>query len=119
MRYHWSLGIGHTYSHTTKVHSGLVDISREDSEAANASNIDIAAEAEDGMVIDTNGAENVEAIGGIEAELEDDAEDNPEFAMDDRENEDLGSDDGQEWDDERFNQSDHDDELYRTYHMSV
>lgn len=115
MRYHWSLGIGHTYSHNNlnTLHSGdpSVDILRLYPAAEN-SNKDISNEAENGMDVD---ASNADGANGVIGDEEDPDSDDPEFAMDDRENEDLGSDD--DWDDERFNQSDHDDELFRTYHM--
>lgn len=110
MRYHWSLGIGHTYSHANGLYPGSHP-------AASAPDNNTAShEVENDMAVDANDTGDLRPAVD-QADEEDPDSDDPELAMDDRENEDLGSDDGEQWDDERFNESDHDDELFQTYHM--
>lgn len=101
MRYHWSLGIGHTYA------TGITDTSLQ---------LEIlAADEGDGdadQAIDP-GHDHV-----IEAGLEDDnAEpdpDDPELVLEERENEDLGLDEDL---DELRHGEDSDDDVFEMYYM--
>lgn len=108
MRYHWSLGIGHTYSHNNSSYarSELLEL-----------NQGVPHEVDHNTTAHTVDNEPLAAVGAndSQADEEDPDPDNPELAMEDRENEDLGSDDGQ-CDDERLNELDGDDELFRTYY---
>lgn len=106
MRYHWSLGIGHTYSHTNNPDSqSLTNTVME--------MYSMGPNEEDDTMADTGDIATV--TPNNQADEEEPDPDDPEFTMDDRENEDIGSDG--EYDDERFNSDQEDDELYRTYYM--
>lgn len=103
MRYHWSLGIGHTYSHGTNVnqnrghHTSLQESVEPHHEEAGSNDAD------------------KHSGPAILEEEEDPDPDDPELAMDERENEDLGPEQ-EEWiDDNHFEESD--DELFEMYFL--
>lgn len=104
MRYHWSLGIGHTYA------TGITDISLQ-SEV-------LVENANEGDGDDADQALNPSHDGAIEMGLEDDnAEpdpDDPELVLDERENEDLGLIEDL---DELRHGEDSDDDLFEMYYM--
>lgn len=105
MRYHWSLGIGHTYSHGTESDSNNTDHPTEpESELLHY---------EEGMgeIID-EGPEPV-----MPSEEEEPDPDDPELAMDERENEDLGPelDNFENYDDLRLEAES--DEIFEMYYM--
>lgn len=92
MRYHWSLGIGHTYSHRTdfkvQTEPGL----------SHTDDIIIDIDEDDPTV----GGQDLSApVNAVEVDEEDPNPDDPELTMDERENEDLGPEPDEERDDFR------------------
>lgn len=107
MRYHWSLGIGHTYAHGI-VTTGTPPVVIEGDEIG----------VNESMDIDKDLPAGNEPI----AEAEDDGRDSepdsedPELTMEERENEDLGPAYQHDFDD--FGPGDYsDDEIFEMYHM--
>lgn len=106
MRYHWSLGIGHTYAYETAAAPPGLPVG-----------IDEADEIDDGV----NQTLDLTQGGDPRDEEPDDTEepdpdsDDPELIMEDRQDEDLGSDNPDDAD-ENFGE-DSDDELFETYNM--
>lgn len=100
MRYHWSLGIGHTYSHGTNV-----------KQSHHPSLESVEPHHEGAGLNDTDEHSGPAVLGGEE---EDPDPDDPELAMDERENEDLGPEQ-EEWMDDNFEESD--DELFEMYFL--
>jgi hypothetical protein len=124
MRYHWSLGIGHTYSHgNTSEPPPVVEEGAEESmdcegaeqNVLQTGNLVVEQGAE--KLVDCDGAEQndplTRALSGPEAELHEPDSDDPEYGLEDRENEDLGSDDDWQDYDDGFN----DDEFLSMHEM--
>lgn len=108
MRHHWSLGIGHTYSHESD--DFFPDSQLPIAATLDSNNDGTAANNETGMEINNEDME-------IEEQLDEEEEPNPEdpaLGLEDRENEDLGA---EEEDNERFNESDNDDEVFGSHNI--
>lgn len=107
MRYHWSLGIGHTYAHGTP---GTLQAEHE---------LSIGIDEEEGG-IDVDPLLEIDSGTGPDNKADIAAEpdpDDPELALEERENEDLGIDD--QYDAERLRHGGDlgDDELFEMYYM--
>lgn len=110
MRYHWSLGIGHTYSHVSLPQSTTLD--DNNGERATGGN-ENTREGESGR--DDAQAGNTEEDPVEPHDFDDPDSDDPELAMDERENEDLGPED---WDrDDAGLGAESDDEVFEMYFM--
>lgn len=108
MRYHWSLGIGHTYSH------GSISLPQTTSYDDNTREGETGGDANTGE--GASGGDDPQ-IGNTKEDQDDDDpdSDDPELAMDERENEDLGP---EEWDrDDTGLGADSDDEVFQMYFM--
>lgn len=106
MRYHWSLGIGHAYSH--------VDNSvQPESTLAHKDHRTLLDENDDGS------DEVIHPTTDYDLDENDPDPDDPELAMDERENEDLGPNpDGGDDDHIGFGEEQDGDDLFETYFMS-
>lgn len=102
MRYHWSLGVGHTYSHRSD---------STQSEPPVLSYMD--------SIIDTKEGDHDPTVSEDPRALNEDEEDpdpdDPELVMDERENEDLGLE--PEWDDDHFGGEPDNDDEFQMYYM--
>ncbi|KAF9456112.1 hypothetical protein BDZ94DRAFT_1276509 [Collybia nuda] len=112
MRYHWSLGIGHTYSHYDETPPSLVP------PAFRAYDPTGTGTAEEEISITSN-PQVVPMVAassdGLDDFLDDPDPDDPELGMDEQENEDLGP---EEWDHAEIgHEGESDDEIFEMYFM--
>lgn len=116
MRYHYSLGIGHTYSHGTASNKEPTTIDEVNSHANPESDLLPDGVGCDSNINETTINEEPEVpILGIEENDPD--PDDPELMMEDRENEDLGPELDSELRDDNIDGRDLDDDLFEMYYL--
>lgn len=115
MRYHYSLGIGHTYSHSTTSNKET-SISAEVNSYADPESNFLPGVGSDSNIDET--AINEEPEVALQLEEKDPDPDDPELTMDDRENEDLGPELDSELRDDNVELGiELDDDLFEMYYL--